>query len=256
MEKEKPPAYQIASVGRALTLLSAFAGRRVLSVSEAAEMLDVAPSTAHRMLQMLVYHGFVVHGEDRSYRRGPAIEAFRSSELRAHETTRLALPRMIALRDELEGGTPHLMALEGNGGRFVAGVQAEGEVGVAVSRVGWLLPAHTLAGGKALLAGLPPEEVDALYPDGLPITRYGRLQSMEQLHRLLDDVRVSGFAISREAHRNVYAIGVAIPALCNGVRMALSVGWNEPRYPTGQTRGVVKRIQRAAADLASILGSP
>ena len=66
------PAYHIASVGRALALITAFSETEVLTVSGAAALLDVAPSTAHRLLQMLVLHGFAQQGERRSYVRGAA----------------------------------------------------------------------------------------------------------------------------------------------------------------------------------------
>jgi IclR family transcriptional regulator, acetate operon repressor len=247
------PAYQIASVGRALTLLSAFTDRRQLTVSEAAELLGAAPSTAHRMLQMLVLHGFVVQGENRSYRRGPAIESLRSADARLAEIRTLALPRLVELRDALPGGTPHVIALEGNGGRFVVGVQALGEVGLAISRVGWLLPAHTLAAGKALLACLSPDEVEALYPDGLPITRFGRITSIAQLHTVLRDVRARGYALSNEAHRNVCAVGVALPAAPGAEGLAISVGWPDDRFPRARAREAVRRIRRSASQLTELL---
>jgi DNA-binding IclR family transcriptional regulator len=250
----QPPAYHIASVGRALNLLSVFATRRVITVSEAAEVLDVAPSTAHRMLQMLVFHGFVSQGADRAYRRGPAMEAFRSDESQTAELVRIALPRLIALRDALPGGTPHLIALEGNGGRFLAGVQCRGDAGVASLRTGWLLPAHTLAGGKALLACLDPGEIDALYPDGVPATRTSPSQPVSQLHARLEEVRAQGFALSRDAHQNVYAMGVAVP-LNAGPRVALSVGWDRARFPADGSRVALRLIREAAHDLAELLAA-
>jgi DNA-binding IclR family transcriptional regulator len=226
----------------------------VITVSEAAEVLDVAPSTAHRMLQMLVFHGFVAQGPDRSYRRGPAMEAFRSDETQTAEIVRIALPRLIALRDALPGGTPHLIALEGNGGRFLAGVQCRGDAGVASLRTGWLLPAHTLAGGKALLACLDPAEVEALYPDGVPATRTSPAQPVSQLHARLEEVRAQGFALSRDAHQSIYSMGVAVP-LENVPRIALSVGWDKARFPADGSRVSLRLIRQAAHDLAALLAS-
>ena len=188
------PAYHIASVGRVLTLLKAFADRQQLTVSEAAHLLGVAPSTAHRMLQMLVFHGFATHTDDHTYHRGPAIAAL-AAGVRRTEMGSVVKPRLIALRDDLPGGTVHLITLEGNGGRFVAGVQSRMDPGLAISRVGWLLPAHTLAGGRSLLAHLPPREIDSLYPDGLPLTRYARVKSVRQLSSVLDEVRGRGSAV-------------------------------------------------------------
>jgi IclR family acetate operon transcriptional repressor len=244
-----PPAYHIASVGRALTLLSAVAERHQLTVSEASDLLGVAPSTAHRMLQMLVHHGFVIHADDRSYLRGPALTALAAAAQRS-EIERVALPRLTALRDELPEGTVHLVALEGNGGRFVAGVQSRGEPGLAGSHVGWLLPAHTLAGGRALLARLSRHEIDSLYPDGLPITRYSHIRSMDQLRAVLRDVRTRGYAVSREAHRNVCAMGVALPAEAGASTMAVSVGWPDTAFPRHRAQHALHLINDTADELA------
>ena len=49
------PSYSIASVDSALQLATALQVEGSLSVSEAAERLGVARSTAHRLLAMLVY---------------------------------------------------------------------------------------------------------------------------------------------------------------------------------------------------------
>lgn len=249
------PAYHIASVGRVLTLLKAFADRQQLTVSEAAHLLGVAPSTAHRMLQMLVFHGFATHTDDHTYHRGPAIAAL-AAGVRRTEMGSVVKPRLIALRDDLPGGTVHLITLEGNGGRFVAGVQSRIDPGLAISRVGWLLPAHTLAGGRSLLAHLPAREIDALYPDGLPLTRYARVKSVRQLSSVLDQVRGRGFAVSREAHKNVCAVGVTVETEADAPTTAVSVSWPDTRFPIGQLRDVLRRVRETADELADVFEWP
>jgi len=70
----RPPAYPIASVDRALRLLLLVGRRSSVRLSEASEALGVAPSTAHRLLAMLAFHGFVRHDGDRhGYVAGPAL---------------------------------------------------------------------------------------------------------------------------------------------------------------------------------------
>jgi DNA-binding IclR family transcriptional regulator len=54
------PAYRLSSVDHALELLLLFRSRPALRVSEVAAELDVARSTAHRLLGMLVYRQFAV----------------------------------------------------------------------------------------------------------------------------------------------------------------------------------------------------
>src|SRR5947209_8848476 len=69
------PAYPIASVDRALRLLLLVSHRSRVRLSEASEALGVAPSTAHRLLAMLVYHDLVRQEDRYAYVPGPALAA-------------------------------------------------------------------------------------------------------------------------------------------------------------------------------------
>ncbi|WP_264004665.1 helix-turn-helix domain-containing protein [Mycolicibacterium sphagni] len=57
------PTYVIGSVGNALHLLQALRDGGALRLTDAARELNVAPSTAHRLLSMLVNRGFAVQDE-------------------------------------------------------------------------------------------------------------------------------------------------------------------------------------------------
>ena len=247
--EDELPAYYIASVGRALTLLAAFTERSKLTVSEAAELLDVAPSTAHRLLQMLLFHGYVEQGDRRVYVRGPRLDAMAPPSARPRDVESVVLPHLRRLRDELRGSAI-LLALEGNGARFVTGVEWRDETRIASVRVGWLLPAHTLAGGKAMLAGLSSAHLTALFPDGLPVTRYGRINTLAQLQAELRDVRARGYARSREAHENVRALGVALQMPANAAPAAISVAWSDRRFPARHEAEVVTALRTIARDIS------
>ena len=68
------PAYRLSSVDHALELLLLFRSRPTLRVSEVADSLGVARSTAHRLLVMLVHRGFAVQDPaTRAYRPGPRL---------------------------------------------------------------------------------------------------------------------------------------------------------------------------------------
>ena len=75
-------ASPVESVDRALVLLTALRDGEVLSVTDAAARLGVAPSTAHRLLTSLVHRDFAFQDRDRRYRRGPALLAPRSEPLK------------------------------------------------------------------------------------------------------------------------------------------------------------------------------
>lgn len=89
------------------------------------------------------------------------------------------------------GETCHLVTLEGNGSRFIDGVESRHALRVG-SRIGLLLPAHTTSGGKVLLAQLPDAELLALYPDKQTHMRDGSDRNVAQLRRELATVRPPG----------------------------------------------------------------
>src|SRR6476620_1171204 len=70
---QKRPTYSIEAVDNALQLLQLLRDGGALRLKDAAAELGVAPSTAHRLLAMLVYRGFAVQDETRRYVPGPAM---------------------------------------------------------------------------------------------------------------------------------------------------------------------------------------
>lgn len=249
------PAYQISSVNRALTLLTLIGERSQILVSEAAAALGTSASTAHRILQMLVLHGYVVQGEHRAYLRGPAMATLASGTPTPRDLIGIARPHVSKLRHKL-GATVHLMILEGNGARFVAGAQPSPTLSPALVRPGWLLPAHVVAGGKALLAEMSTDSLTLLYPGGVPITRHGRIHSIGQLRRELADVRRCGFARSvGEAIDDVAAIAIALPWIPGVPRFSLSASWTDADHLLKSESVIIETIRSAAAELAEELGA-
>ncbi len=156
------PAYPIASVDNALRLLVLFRDRPRVRLSEASEYLGVAHSTAHRLMAMLAFHGFVRQEADsRAYVAGPVLTeiglaAVRELDIRLH--ARPALEQLAAALGE----TVHLAVLEGDSVRYLDAVESPRALRVA-ARTGTTLAANCTASGKALLAELPDAQVTVLF---------------------------------------------------------------------------------------------
>lgn len=208
MEK---PKYPIESVDKALLLLLQLKEQESIGVSDAGDLLEVAPSTAHRLLQMLQYRGFVLQDvETRTYRAGPellevGLKAVRNIDLR--DRARSPIER---LRDRLNESV-HLLVREGTDVRFIDGVESNKAVRVT-SRTGILLPAHCTSGGKALLAQLGKAQLRELYPTGsLPTVTGASIQRRAALEKELAKVRARGFATNfGETEADVSAVGSAV----------------------------------------------
>ena len=221
------PTYAIASVDNALRLATVLQLEGPLTVSEAAERLGVARSTAHRLLGMLCYRDFAVQGDDRTYQAGPVLGTAGSSRESAARMRALALPHLAALTDSVNE-TTNLTVLAGRLVRFLASVECQHVLRVG-TREGMAFPAYRTSGGLAMLAQLPKEEVDDLIftaprdDDGLP--------APAALRHQLAMVRTRGFAINDgKTESGITAIGVAITDPLDGGLAGLSLSMPSVRF--------------------------
>src|SRR5580765_1532465 len=107
MENRAPP-YPIRSVDYALQLLLILKRDGVLRVSEAAAELGVARSTAHRLISMLRFRGFVEQARDRTYRAGSAFADMGRGPRSATPLLGIALPHLVPLTEKA-GETSNLV---------------------------------------------------------------------------------------------------------------------------------------------------
>ncbi|HEY3685808.1 MAG TPA: IclR family transcriptional regulator [Streptosporangiaceae bacterium] len=229
--KNKPP-YALESVDNALRLLQMLRDTGRVRVTEAARELGCARSTAHRLLAMLVYRDFAVHDDERGYLPGPALSAPRAAGRPAQVLRQAMTPHMERLCDQV-GETVNLVIRVGTQVRFLSSVESAQVLHVG-DRRGTILPAHQASGGKALLAELTPEELDALYltsedgpsRDPMPPETYARLR------RELTRVRRRGFALNlEETEAGVCAIGACVYAPPGHPVGALSIAVPSARFP-------------------------
>jgi IclR family acetate operon transcriptional repressor len=211
-ELGQEPAYPIASVDNALRLLMLFRGQPRVRLSDASEHLGVAHSTAHRLMAMLAYHGFVrQEPESRAYVAGPALLEIGLAAVRRIDIRRHARPVLEDLASSL-GETAHLAVLEGSNVRYLDAVESSRALRVA-SRTGSALAANCTASGKALLAALPDAEVSALFAGQKTLTALTG-QSITTRSRLLaelKEVRERGCAINlEESEEGVASVAVAV----------------------------------------------
>lgn len=188
-----------------LRLLKLLRDNGSLRVAEAACALGVAPSTAHRLLATLRQHEFAVQDRHRVYLPGPALSALQATAPRPD--LRAVIHRHLRELVQRCQETAHFMTLEGNGARFIDGVEGSRSLRCG-TRIGLLMPAHMTSGGKALLAELPREELRRLYPRGLPPAGTAAITSMDALLRELAAIRCRGYATNREeSERGIMAAG-------------------------------------------------
>lgn len=232
--------YRVEAVDRALTLLTLLAERGELSVTEAGRELGVAPSTAHRLLSTLCHRGFATQGDRRLYLPGPALLRLRLGNVPTlPDRMRPHLQELFSSVNE----TVHLMVRAGTDVLFVDGLEGTQALRVGL-RVGARMPAHCTSGGKAMLADLEPEQVDALYADGLPPAPGGKIRDLAALHRELEGVRRNHFGCNHdESEPGVTAIGASL-GFIDGNHAALAVALPTARIGTVGLEAVTAELLR------------
>lgn len=206
------PAYPIASVNNALLLLLLFREQPRVRLTEACKYLGVAHSTAHRLLAMLAYHGFIQQEEgSRAYVAGPALIEVGLAVVGKLDVRAQARPVMRQLAHELQE-TVHLGVLEGAQVRYVDAVEGERTLRVA-PRTGTLVHAHWTSLGKALLAEMDAAQLDSLFPrsgEPFPVRTDRSASTRAQLDAGLARVRDLGYAVNvGEIEDDVGSVAVA-----------------------------------------------
>lgn len=253
-----PPPYAIASVDHALRLIFLLQTESPLRVADAAARLGVAPSTAHRLLAMLVYRDFAVQSDDRRYHPGPAL-TFGSHPgrhdmggvTRLRETFQAHL-EILAERIEESVG---LMLRRGTSAYFVAFVEGPQAVRVG-DREGMTFPAYKASGGKALLAELADDDVRHLYDPGRrPSHEPG--PDLTALLRELAAIRVSRVAINREGTEpGVAAVARTVRDGTGQAVGAISISMPAQRFDEGMLRRTKRALGWACDDVEQSLAQP
>jgi DNA-binding IclR family transcriptional regulator len=250
----QPPAYPIESVDNALRLLLVFREQSSLRVAEAARSLGVAPSTAHRLLAMLQYHGFVSQDpETKAYRAGSALTDIGLSVVREMDVRSLARPALESLAAET-AETVHLAVLDGGDVLFLDSVEGTQVVRVG-SRIGVRLPAHVTSLGKVILAHLPKERIASLYPSEiLPGRTPDSIVKRKVLLRSLGQVADQGYAVNEgESEEELGAVGVPILTPSGVPAAAISVSAPRARFDARLVERALPPLRAAAADVSARL---
>ena len=160
---------QVQSLTRGLSLLEALArAEGGLTLTDLAQRVQLAPSTAHRLLATLEKMGYVYQGGELG-RWYIGLQAFTvgSSFLANRDFVAQSHPYMRRLMEQ-SGETANLGILDGTDAVFIDQVQCR-EMMRTIVKLGSRVPLHASGVGKAIFAALPDEQIDAILKvKGLP----------------------------------------------------------------------------------------
>jgi IclR family acetate operon transcriptional repressor len=248
-------ATSVQALDRGLKILAIVAEGDALSLSEVAARSGIAASTAYRMLTTLSHHGMVEFDADGQL-WSIGVETYRMGS--AFLRRRKLVDRARAVMQELmeaTGETANLGVAEDDCVVFVSQVETHQAIR-AFFRPGTRSPFHASGIGKAILAHLPPERVDAIVRrTGLEAFTEKTLANPLALSRDLADIRVRGWSIDdEERNAGMRCVAAAIFNEFGEPVAGISVSGPTVRVTPERAAAIGPLVARAAADVTQAIG--
>jgi DNA-binding IclR family transcriptional regulator len=243
------------TLDRALTALLQIgaSGERGLTLAECTSILGYSKATTHRILRTLARHGFLRTDDRNVYTLGVTNLRLGMDFLEQLDLRREALPLLRELAEKT-AETVHLSVLHGADVVYIDKVESQHAVRM-VSRIGHTMPAFSTGVGKAILAFLPNEELQALLPDRIPRRTANTITSRTKLLRNLAGVRERGYSIDDiENEESIRCVGAPVFDHTGAVCAAISVAGPATRVTQQRVAELGTLAREAALEISARIG--
>ncbi|SDG68329.1 DNA-binding transcriptional regulator, IclR family [Microbacterium pygmaeum] len=251
------PQYPIGSVEKALRLLHMLRDHGEVRLRTAATELGTAESTVHRLMAMLVFHGFARQDDSRAYVPGYALGAAPVRSSWTKSLRDIAAPHIEALALRT-GETTNLSIRAGTKLRFLWSCEGTKVLRI-VNRTGVVMPAIKAAGGRVLLADLPEAAIRRLY-QGTIAQAQGDALSDSEIERFLRELRLhhrNGYATAnQETEIGVTAVAIPIHDEAGRAFAAVSIAVPSVRYSDLFSQEMMHTLREARAAIELDLHGP
>jgi len=248
----------IGTVARSIEMLRYFAEHNDTSIKSLSENLGLAPSTCHRLLDLLMREGIVEQDKaTRRYRIGP--EFFRiaflvHSHSNVRDIARPHLQRIVERCDETA-----VLCLYIRATRKLIFAERVDSSHLLRYQLPMNVPMSVLwgASGRSVLAFLPEEEVEAIYAsEGAAPASGDPLPDLATLKASLSEIRRRGYATS-SGEKIAGAVGVNAPLFGADGKVIGSIGVTVPatRISPEEAVGLAPMICQVAVELSLSLGA-
>lgn len=246
------PKYPVESVDNALRLLSLFRDHDRIRVKDAAAMLGVASGTAHRLLAMLVYRGYVAQDPvSKLYVPGAMLLSIGLQAAQRSDLRLVARPYLEELNERFDE-TIQLATLVGTDVLFIDALES-GKTLRVTSRAGTLRYAHCTSVGKALLAAFPREAILELYPgEQIGQATPRSIGSRSELLVELEATRQRGYAVNiGELEDGIGSVAAVVEDTAGHAVAALGAGAPMTRLDDVRIGEIADAIVEAAGRLGA-----
>jgi len=192
----------LQSVSGALKILRMFSVERTsLGITEVAHQLQVAKSTAHRLMSTLMEEGFVYQDpETRRYHLGLAVLGLGGIITSDSDVWIAAAPYLTDLTLKT-GEASHLAVRDGFSIVYLHKVESSHPVKI-LTHLGRRNPLHATSSGKLLLAYSDDALVEEVIDQGLSAYTRNTLTDPDKLREELAAIRARGYSVSYEELRD------------------------------------------------------
>lgn len=249
---------QVQSLLRAISLLDSIAGgsEQGVSLTDLAQEVGLAPSTAHRLLTTLEQARYVSFNPDgRLWTIGLQMFASGYGFVRSRNLAEVARPLMRSLMEEA-GETVNLAIEDDGQAVYLAQVECR-QMMRAFARPGSRVPLHCSGVGKAMLANMDDKAVAAiLHKRGTPRLTMKTCTSPVQLRADLERTRAEGYSIDDEEHAvGLRCIGTAIFDETGEAIAAISVSGPVARIDDERLRVLANMAVATAGRISERMGA-
>lgn len=230
-QDEELPRHHIRSLGRGLAVIRAFDGDRARqTLSEVARTTGLSRAAARRFLLTLVDLGYVSVSDQR-FELTPKVLEIGYAYLSSVSLPQLAQRHLEFISQEADESAS-VAVLDGRDVIYVARVAKSRIMTVAIN-VGTRFPAYATSLGRAILAGLPEDELDRYLEQHALEPRTARTITDPQLLREeLHRIREQGYALlDQELEPGLRSIAVPIHDPQGRVIAATNISTHSSRVP-------------------------
>jgi len=227
-----------------------------LTAVELAERIGVHKTSVYRYINSLLDMGYIQNDSDNRYHLGNKILELGSQKLRRMPLRETAHPYLIKLTDETQM-TVHLCVLDRHDVIYIDKIESHRTLPI-MSRIGSRAPAYCTGVGKALLSGLPTDQVVSLLRE---VTLEKRtVNTITDPIKLLEEIKLTaerGYAIDNGEHEEgIKCFAAPLKEYGGDVVGAVSLTglkreFDEPK----EAERMISAITKTATEISRALGA-
>lgn len=243
------------SVWRVVRILESFNSEEGMTVTQISKRLGLPKSSVHDILSTLVAEGILEKDSDNSrYHLGLKLFELGEKARSNLEIRKRATPFLKTLNGQLDE-TVHLTVLEEGEVLYIECFESTKRLRT-YSVIGVRAPLHCTAVGKAIMAYLPPDQIErVILEKGLERFTENTIIDRKKLLEELAGIRQKGYAVDNMEHEeHVRCVGAPVFNYEGNSFASISISGPAQRVTTEEVPVVAKMVMAATKEVSKQMG--